>query len=138
MDSREAKERLSFHSGRNEDVNNPLWKNGFLGSLRPFRGELHKENFYDVMECLKALKDEIAAPMIDKEIVSDLVAIVHLTQMWVSPFGMLGSNNLLNEEQTKHLLAWCDIIEDCFLCLLEDAQEEAFFSYKEYLDGNYF
>ena len=52
MDVKEAKERLSYHSGRNEDIHNPKWEHGFLGSLRPFQGELRKENFIDVMECL--------------------------------------------------------------------------------------
>ena len=28
---------LSFHSGRNEDIKNPKWENGFLGSLRPYK-----------------------------------------------------------------------------------------------------
>ena len=58
MDKAEAKELLSFHSSRNSDIHNPKWINGFLGSLRPFCGELRKDNFIEVMECLKALKDE--------------------------------------------------------------------------------
>ena len=137
MDVKEAKERLSYHSGRNEDIHNPKWEHGFLGSLRPFQGELRKENFIDVMECLQAVKDEIAAPSIDRDLVSDIIAIVHLAQAWASPDGMLGSNHLLTEEQTKHLTAWCHIIQSCFMYLLEEAEEEAFFEYEEYLDGNY-
>lgn len=138
MDVKEAKKQLSYHSGRNSDIHNPKWKNGFLGSLRPFRGELREENFHEIMECLKALKDELSAPTIDREVVSDIVGIVHLAQVWASPDGMLGYNHLLSEEQTKQLLAWCDIIETCFMYLLDDAEEEAFFDYEEYLDGRYF
>ena len=41
MDKNEAKELLSFHSTRNEDIDNMKWEKGFLGSLRPFRGELY-------------------------------------------------------------------------------------------------
>ena len=37
MDKNEAKELLSFHSTRNEDIDNMKWEKGFLGSLRPFR-----------------------------------------------------------------------------------------------------
>ncbi|WP_335993961.1 hypothetical protein [Fusobacterium polymorphum] len=38
-----AKELLSFHSCRNDDINNPKWENGFLGSLRPFQGKYMKK-----------------------------------------------------------------------------------------------
>ena len=54
-----AKERLSFHSCRNDDINNPKWKNGFLGSLRPFQGKIYEKNFKEIIECLKTLKIEI-------------------------------------------------------------------------------
>ena len=37
MESDQAKELLSFHSCRNNDIHNPKWSEGFLGSLRPFR-----------------------------------------------------------------------------------------------------
>ena len=54
MDKNEAKELLSFHSTRNEDIDNMKWEKGFLGSLRPFRGELYEENLFEVIECLRA------------------------------------------------------------------------------------
>lgn len=138
MDRNEAKELLSFHSSRNSDIDNPKWENGFLGSLRPFRGELYRENFIEVMECLRALKDEFSAPAIEQGIVSDIVGIIHLARVWAAPSGMLGSNHLLTEEQTKHLLAWADIIETGFMFLLEGAEEEAFTDYEDYLNGRYF
>ena len=111
MDKNEAKELLSFHSTRNEDIDNMKWEKGFLGSLRPFRRELYEENFFEVMECLRALKDEFSGIAIDKDIISDIVAIIHYPRVWLAPEGMLGSNHLLTEEQNKHLLAWTDIIE---------------------------
>ena len=137
MDIKEAKELLSFHSGRNSDIHNPKWENGFLGSLRPIRG-LNRENFIEVIECLRTLKDEITSPLIDREIVSDIVGITYLTRIWASPQGMLGRNHLLTEEQTKHLLAWVDIIESCFMYLLDGAEEEAFADYELYLEDDYF
>lgn len=99
MDVQEAKELLSFHSGRNSDIDNPKWKNGFLGSLRPIKG-LNRGNFIEVMECLRTLKDEIAAPLIDREIVCDIVGITHLTRAWASPQGMLG-RHLMNRNVRK-------------------------------------
>lgn len=73
---------------------------GFLGSLRPFCGELYEENFFEVMECLRALKDEFSEADIDKDIISDIAAIIHYPRVWSAPDGMLGSNHLLTEEQT--------------------------------------
>ena len=138
MDKNTAKELLSFHSSRNSDIDNPKWQNGFLGSLRPFSGKLHEENFFEVMECLRALKDEFTEPMIEQEIVSDIVAIIHLTRAWTAPGGMLGSNHLLTEEQTRLLLTWVDIIESCFMFLLDDMQETAFVDYEDYRNGTLF
>lgn len=137
MNTDEAKKLLSFHSSRNSDVDNPKWVNGFLGSLRPFTGTLCKENFIEVIECLRALQDELQAPTIEREIVSDIIAIIHLTRAWASPDGMLGSNHLLTEEQTKELLTWVDIIENCFMWLCDENEEEAFMDYEDYLNGEY-
>ena len=47
-------------------------------------------------------------------------------------------NYLLTEEQTNLLLAWTDIIESCFMFLLEDDAEDAFIDYEDYLNGTYF
>lgn len=131
----EAKELLSYHSGRNGNIDNPKWINGFLGSLRPFRGELIEDNFIEVMECMKVLQEEFGQDRIDKNIVSDIVGITHLARLWAAPDGMLGANKLLSEEQTAKLNLWVDMIQEALMWLLEDAPEEAFWSYKMYLDG---
>ncbi len=137
MNVNEAKELLSFHSGRNTDINNIKWKKGFLGILRPFKGTLSEENFVEVMECLKVLKNEFKKQTIEKEIVADIVGITYMTKVWISPNGMLGRNDLLTKEQTQQLSVWIDIIEECFMYLLDGAEEDAFFSYNEYLDNRY-
>ena len=113
-------------------------ENGFLGSLRPFQGKIYEENFKEIIECLKTLKIEIKKENIDKNIVSDIISIIHLTRIWVSEKGILGENNLLTNEQTKYLLTWVDIIESCFMYLLEGASEEAFLDYNDYCDNKYF
>ena len=56
MTKEEAYILLSFHSCRNNDIENEKWENGFLGSLRPFQGKLYECNFIEVMECLKFLR----------------------------------------------------------------------------------
>ena len=135
MSMEEAKELLSYHSGRNENVDNPKWINGFLGSLRPFRGELLESNFIEVMECMKVLQGEFEQDKVDKNILSDIVGITYLARVWASPDGMLGSNKLLTEEQTAKLNLWVDIIQEALMRLLDDSPEEAFCSYKMYLEG---
>ena len=81
---------------------------------------------------------EIKKENIDKNIVSDIISIIHLTRVWVSEKGILGENNLLTNEQTKYLLTWVDIIESCLMSLLEGASEEAFLDYYDYCDNKYF
>lgn len=135
MNKEEAKKLLSYHSGTNDDIHNPKWEYGFLGSLRPFRGKLYEENFIEVMECMKVLKEEFSAPMIDRKMVSDIVGITFFARVWAAPEGMLGRNHLLTSEQTGKLLLWIDIIEECLTYLLDDCEEEAFWAYNEYLDG---
>ena len=133
-----AKELLSFHSCRNENIDDPRWENGFLGILRPFQGELNEKNFIEVMECLKVLVPEIQKENIDKNIVSDIMNIIHFTKIWISEGGMLSRNNILSHEQTKYLLAWIDIIEQCFIYLLNNAMKMAFDDYEDYCNNKYF
>jgi len=109
--------------------------NGFLGSLRPFQGELHESNFIEIMECIKVLQDEFKQDKVDKNILSDIVGITHLARTWASPNGMLGSNKLLSKEQTDKLNLWVDIIQESLMWLFDDAPEETFWSYEMYLKG---
>ncbi len=70
-----------------------------------------------------------------KNILSDIVGITHLARNWTSPNGMLGSNKLLSKEQIDKLNLWVDIIQESLMWLLDDAPEEAFWSYEMYLKG---
>lgn len=135
MSIEEAKELLSYHSGRNENINDSKWINGFLGSLRPFGGELIENNFIEIMECLKVLQDEFGQDKVDKHLLSDIMGITYLARTWASPDGMLGSNKLLTDEQTCKLNLWVDIIQETLMWLLDDAPEEAFCTYEMYLEG---
>lgn len=135
MSTDEARELLSYHSCRNENIDDPRWTNGFLGSLRPFGGQLIESNFTQVMECMKALRGEFEQTHVSRDILSDIITIVHLARAWSAPDGMLGSNKLLTEEQTARLNLWTDIIQEALFWLLDDVPEEAFWSYEMYLRG---
>ena len=78
-----AKELLSFHSCRNENIDDPRWENGFLGILRPFQGELNEKNFIEIMECLKVLVPEIQKENIDKNI-EDYIVVNFFDPVWGS------------------------------------------------------
>lgn len=134
MTVEKAKEILSIHSGRGGDIDDSKWKNGFLCSLRPFRGTLNEDNFVEIMECLKTLKKEFTTPTVDRGMMEDIITITYLSRVWASPDGMLGRNELLTDEQTTILLSWVDIIQECVMWLLSGCEEEAFFSYNEYLE----
>lgn len=137
MNAEKAKKLLSYHSCRHMDIDSPKWANGFLGSLRPFKGELIESNFTEVMECLKALQGEFDGYTVDKEIPANIIGIIHSARAWASPDGMLGSNHLLSEAQTARLNLWTDIIEEALMWLLDGVPEEAFSSYQMYLDGEF-
>ena len=66
MTKEEAYILLSFHSCKNNDIENEKWENGFLGSLRPFQGKLYECNFIEIMECLKVLADDFMKPTINQ------------------------------------------------------------------------
>lgn len=137
MNTEEAKLCLSFHSGRNADIDNPRWKNGFLGSLRPYSGNLHEDSFHEIMRALRALSQEFAMDTIDKNPVADIMSIIHLGRAWgVYDEGMLKSSCLISENDSQKLEKWIEIISCTFTMLLEtDGDEEAAFEeYHFYLE----
>ena len=134
----EAKKALSLHSGRDGDTDDPKWQCGFLGSLRPYRGELIERNFHEVIECLKVLSPELrSGALIDREVTSDIVGIVHLARCWaLEPDGMLRRNKLITERDQAKLENWIRIIEYSFMMTIDsDDPEEAFAEYRDYCDS---
>lgn len=125
MTKEEAYILLSFHSCRNDDIENEKWENGFLGSLRPFRGELNAGNFAEIMKCLKVLADEFKKPMVNQALISDVYSIVHLGRRWID------GDDFVTPEQQKQILFWIDTIQDCLYYLLEGDEDTAFFEYKK-------
>ena len=106
MTKEEAYTLLSFHSCRNNDIENEKWENGFLGSLRPFQGKLYECNFIEIMECLKVLADDFMKPTINQTLISDVYSIIHLGRRWI-----VGAN-FVSQEQQKQIIEWIDIIQE--------------------------
>jgi len=126
----DARSILSYHSGRNPDIDNDRWRNGYLGILRPYRGKISVENFIEIMECLNVLKDEFQKTEINRELIADVNGIIHYSNMWTEKDGML--DGILSEEQVDLIRKWTAIISYCVICLLEN-NDEAFYEYEDYI-----
>ena len=75
MTKEEAMISLSFHSGRNSDISDPRWINGFLGSFRKFNNDIVESNFINVMVCLKTISEAFQKDKIDREVMTDIYGI---------------------------------------------------------------
>lgn len=104
MTKEEAYTLLSYHSGRNEDIENEKWKNGFLGCLRPFRGQLTPSNFVEIMECLKVVEDDFMGDAVQSTLLSDVMNIIHLGRRWTEDGSMLASNGCITPEQQRTII----------------------------------
>lgn len=61
MTPAEAKTALQFHAFRHPEFEDERACNGFLGSLRPYRGRLNEASFHEVMQALRGLAPELGA-----------------------------------------------------------------------------
>ncbi|WP_181151090.1 hypothetical protein [Paenibacillus sp. PCH8] len=105
------------------------------GSLRPFRGQLHEENFHELMEILRVLAPELARPSLDREVMACMWSITHLTRAWaIEPEGMLRSNHLISDEQVVMMEEWLNLFSYAVMILIEGGgEEEAFWEYQQYV-----
>lgn len=136
MDREEALMLLSFHSGRNPNINDSRWENGFIGSLRKYNGNLNEDNFIEIMECLKVLSKDFSSDKIDRELMADVYGIFYQANLWLGKGGRL--DNIDSENKNK-LDKWLKIYSYAVELLLEYSEqscEEAFYEYEDYLKGN--
>ena len=135
MNEEQAKEELSFHSGRNSNTDDSRWEKGFIGSLRPYQGiELVESNFHAVINCLKVLAPYLrSSETIDKSIVSDIAGILCLGKAWaVQKEGMLLRNKLITTDQANVIDGWLDCISYAWSMVLDSQDESiAFEPYNE-------
>jgi hypothetical protein len=132
MTFEEAKNLLLLHSLSHSDLNNPLMEQGFLGSLRPYKG-LQPENFHQIMTAISTLAPHLQQKeYLDKAIISALWGICHYARAWgIHPDGMLRRNNLISDEDVARLEIWLEVISDTVSLLLEGYDlDEALLSYK--------
>jgi hypothetical protein len=131
MTTAEAKELLQFHSFTHPDVDHSKMEGGFLGSLRPYQGQLFEKNFHEVMAALRVLAPSLQQTPIDREVVSALWNICHLGRAWgVYPNGMLRSNNLIQPQEIERLESWVACISYATMMILDGVDiDDAFSEY---------
>lgn len=121
MSEEEALEALKYHSGEHSDFESIRWQNGFLGSLRSYRGEL---NFNAMRELELILR--VLAPMLQRgdsvgrKILGDFLAIIGCGQYWaLLPVGMLQRNGLIEDKDIAVLTAWLAGFSIAFSMIIE-------------------
>lgn len=128
----EARELLLLHAfWDSRSAGHPKAAEGFLGSLRPYKGRLVEENFREVMGALRILAPELSGAAVDREVVGALWAICHLARTWgVEPGGMLRRNGLIGAADVETLAGWVDTLSYATMTLLNGSgEEEAFHAY---------
>ncbi|WP_342551587.1 hypothetical protein [Paenibacillus sp. FSL R7-0652] len=135
MEPQEAVLLLKCHAFSHDDVNHPKMQNGFLGSLRPFRGHLIEANFHELMRILRILAPELSTSALDREVMACLWSINHLARAWaVEPEGMLRRNHLITDEQAALMEEWLNLFSYAVMILIEDGgAHEAFWEYEQYM-----
>ncbi|MGY3778005.1 hypothetical protein [Isobaculum melis] len=131
----EAKYFLSFHSSRNENIENPLWDRGFVRLLRPFKDYKSLERaFHEIMQIIFVLSSYLEENMLEKEVVSDIFGIIHLGKMWG-----YSNDDVFNNEERKQLEHIVDHISYAFFCLLDGTGIDVAFEmyYHDYPDFNF-
>lgn len=136
MDRNEALYLLSFHSGRNPDIENPKWGQGFLASLRKYSRIDNENSFIEVMECLKVIKEDFNKNELSRDLIADLYGIFYYTNLWIGKGGIL--ENRLTEEERKKIDIRMKIYSYVLASLLDYSEEgwqEAIGEYEDYLLG---
>ncbi len=136
MNTGQAIRLLRYHAFQDDDVHHPKMERGFLGSLRPFQGELKESNFHELMTLIRALAGELGQDTLDRRVISCLFSICQLARAWaVEPEGMLQRNRLLSDEQTAQMERWLDMISYAVMVLLDrGGEEEAFWGYRKFVN----
>jgi hypothetical protein len=92
---------------------------GFLPSLRPYRGHLIEKNFHQVMEDVFTVGETFHAAQVDREVIYSLWTICTWGRMWgLHPQGMLRRSYLIETAEIERLELWIEIIESTVHSLL--------------------
>ncbi len=118
MNKEEAKNRLFTHGSFLP--NSQDWPNCFLGMLKPYRRTLSDDIYYDILDCLKTLFDEITTEEnIDARIVAAVHGILHSGRMWLSnPESALRKSGRICDDEVARLESWLNNISAIYHAML--------------------
>ena len=103
----EARESLRFHDGSHPDIEDPRWEQGFLQSLRPYRG-LDEAAYLNLTACVDAVSDHLQhSGTLDRHVINSLWGICHFARAWaLAEDGMLRQNKLITQADQEKLDGW--------------------------------
>lgn len=125
MDYDAAVEQLTFHCGSNPNVDDPRWEDGFLQTLRPYRGTLNQDAWNSVLDCVDAVSTHLqTASAIDRSVISSLWGILHYARSWaLHPDGMLPRNDLISKEDQETLSGWLEELAERISVMLDEGTD---------------
>lgn len=136
MNYEEAKRQLVLHAGAIDEAQKVMiLEDGFLPSLRPYRG-LQEKNIHLVMEALLTVGERIhSAPQVDRELITTIWWMCTTARLWgLRPDGMLQACKLLTAEDILRLELWVNAIEETALSLLGGSPpHKAVYHYAKYV-----
>jgi len=136
LDYEQAKYQLQLHLGVLDKAQNEwVLADGFLVSLRPYRG-LQEKNFHLVMEALLTAGERIhREPQVDRDLVRTVWSLCWYARVWgLYPAGMLQRNRLITAADTARLERWVGTLEIVALRLLRGwPPHHAVYHYAEYV-----
>ena len=94
---------------------------GFLQSLRPYRGHLDAAAMNDVLNCVSAVAEHLkTADTLDRAVVNSLWGINHWARSWaLHPDGMLRRNGLISDADRQTLSDWLDDLAERIAFMLD-------------------
>jgi hypothetical protein len=121
VDFEEAKKQLLLHGSGSYDAAGQVLvlEDGFLGSLRPYRG-LREKNFHIVMEALLTVGERVYLDrQVDRDLIETVWSMCWYARAWgLRPDGMLHRNRLIKAEDASRLERWIQTVEQTALRLL--------------------
>ncbi|MCA9776940.1 MAG: hypothetical protein KC800_09500 [Candidatus Eremiobacteraeota bacterium] len=121
MTEEEALEALRFHSGRHENIHSTRWEDGFLSSLRPYRGELNARAMSELVECLRVLAPRLQrGDTVERELITDFLYVIGAGQHWgLHPEGAVQRDKRMTTADACTLRAWFSEYSLAFAMLVE-------------------
>lgn len=132
----DAYAQIEKHSFTHDDLDDKKMLNGFLGSLRPYRGVLNQGAFLDLMACLKAIGPTLSTKEdVSRKTISNLWSICHLSRDWAThPDGLLRRNDLISNTDIATITQWINCISYATMMFLESQEPvEAFAEYESFI-----